>query len=376
MANYYLHFNEDLEQSYPYWHIGALGKARLDHEHAARDIGFREIDAFVYDWETEPDEVLDARFDGIFAGLKRNDNVVVAWPILPTRPNRWVQKMIQHIHHFGAKLIFWFDDVETWRHPAQLPANATAADFEHYKNTDALAVEARFIALADGVILHSPQMRDRLAKQLAIAGLELPAAKSYVGPGGYFADYYQEPRQNHQGLDYSGSLYKAQFLLQLPNTVHVHAFGDVPPDFPEDKGDVVDFAGYVDPEAIVHMLKGSFGLVWDSETYPGVTGVLGDYVRYNTPTKVGQYLAANEPIIVWSQSALADFVVANHVGYAIDDLTQLPQIVNETSDETYAQLQGDVQRISPLIRSGFYFQDALFDVIRQVQDRWHPQYRN
>lgn len=373
MANYYLHFNENLNQTYPYWHIGAVGKARLDRERAAREIGFSEIDAFAYHWDDEPTDILRARFDGIFAGLKRDDNVVIEWPILPFRTNRWLQMMIDKIRVFQAKIIFWIDDVNSWRELPKLPADATAADFDQYKDTDALNVEARFIAQGDGVIVHSVPMRERLANQLAIAGKKLPAAISYQGPGAYYADYYQDPRQNHQGLDYSGSLYKAHFLLDLPSVVKVHAFGDVPPEFPDDKGDVIDFAGYIDPEAIVHLLKGSFGLVWDSETYPGVTGALGNYVRYNTPTKVGQYLAANEPIIIWAESPLAAFVQENHIGYAIDDLTQLPHIVNETSDEEYGHLQENVQRISPLIRSGFYVKKALFDVIQQVQDKWRPQ---
>ncbi|EGF47082.1 beta-1,6-galactofuranosyltransferase, partial [Lacticaseibacillus rhamnosus MTCC 5462] len=70
----------------------------------------------------------------------------------------------------------------------------------------------------------------------------------------------------------------------------------------------------VDPEAIPHMLEGSFGLVWDSDAYPDVVGRWGEYERYNTPAKFPMYLSANEPVIVWSQAATAPFVEANQIG--------------------------------------------------------------
>ncbi|WP_125570319.1 glycosyltransferase [Lacticaseibacillus songhuajiangensis] len=372
MTFYYLHFNESTTPNhFPFWHYGAIGKANHDHEQALEHIGFKRIDAFTYDWPSEPDNVLDARLDGIFAGLKINDVVIVTWPIRPTRANSWLQKLFDRIKAFGAKLVFWIDDVETWRHESKLPAGLTPANAGPYMDTEALGIEAHFIAQADGLILHSPQMRERLAAQLALAGKQMPSAVSYIGPGGNLASVYQPTRQNGQGLDYSGSLHKAQFLLELPNTIKVHVFGDVPPDFPEAKRQVVDFKGWMDPEAVVHSLTGSFGLDWAADSYPQVDSVLGEYERYNTPSKFAQYLAADEPVIVWDQSALAPFVTANHLGFAIPDLTALPAIIQDTTDSEYAAIVANVQGIGPLIRSGFYFQQAALDVIRQVLDKWH-----
>ncbi|EGF47505.1 beta-1,6-galactofuranosyltransferase [Lacticaseibacillus rhamnosus MTCC 5462] len=102
------------------------------------------------------------------------------------------------------------------------------------------------------------------------------------------------------------------------------------------------------------MLEGSYGLVWDSESFPDVVGSLGQYERYNTPAKFPMYLSANEPVIVWSEASTANFVKDNDVGLVIDSLDELPQAVASVTEDQYRKMIANIERISPLIRDGSF----------------------
>lgn len=367
MTTYMLHLNSSLAPDYPFWNIGgALAKCHFDREVFAQQIGIHLLQAFMYQWQDEPASSLRPRMDGIFGGLKQNDIVVVQWPLVQS--DVWVQAMIDTVHHFGAKVIFLIDDMTSWRSLAMLPAQMTPAESAHYKTTYPYTEEIHFLKQADGLIVHSKAMEARLRAQAALSGDKLCTSVTSYGPSGYVCNYFQAARQPDQGIDYAGTLTKARFLLSLPKTIKIRAFGTLPEDMAKQSKKVanVTFKGTVDPEAIVQMLSGSYGLVWDSDTYPQVAGLFGEYERYNTPAKFPMYLAANEPVIVWSGSALANFVTDNHIGLVLDDLAQLPGKISQIEAEDYKRIVANAEKIGGLIRSGYYLKKALLDIQAQV----------
>ncbi|EGF47117.1 beta-1,6-galactofuranosyltransferase, partial [Lacticaseibacillus rhamnosus MTCC 5462] len=82
-------------------------------------------------------------------------------------------------------------------------------------------------------------------------------------------------------MDYAGALHKAKFLQQLSADFKLNIYGAGPKDQVFAKNRAIRLHKRVDPEAIPHMLEGSFGLVWDSDAYPDVVGRWGEYERYN-----------------------------------------------------------------------------------------------
>lgn len=104
-----------------------------------------------------------------------------------------------------------------------------------------------------------------------------------------------------------------------------------------------------DHEALTHQLEGSFGLVWSSDSFPGVTGILGDYEKYNLPHKLSMYLAADEPVIVYKDSAAADFVLKNGIGLVISDLRQIEKEFNKMDEEKYQKIFQNTHRIGSLV---------------------------
>lgn len=369
MTMHMLHLNDTTQNWWErLWDVGAIGKARHDREIYAQQIGVRLIDAFIYHWTDEPRQTRDARFDGIFAGLKRGDIVFVQWEVIFDE-NQWIQDMINRIHVFGAKLVFIVDDIMTWRLTNYMPEKPDPKDYPKYQNWREVTFENHFLAQAQGLILQSHHMATRLAAQFAVSGQKLPPV-TYYGPYGYSTVYYSHPRQLGHGVDYAGDLNKARFLLHLPTDIRINVFGKLPDDMSDlaTKIPNIHFHDYVDPEAMPTSLHGSFGLIWDSDSYPEVTGSFGDYERYNSPAKMSTYLAANEPIIIWRQSPFAPWVEANHIGIVIDNLAQLPDKLKAIDDKAYEEMTHNVGLIGELVRNGKYLKKAISDMELALDD--------
>jgi hypothetical protein len=106
--------------------------------------------------------------------------------------------------------------------------------------------------------------------------------------------------------------------------------------------------------------EGGFGLVWDSETFPGVTGKLGEYTKISYAHKISLYLAANMPIIIWEKAAGAQWIQENHLGFAVKDLNEAWKKINELTIEEYQKIYvPNLIKMGQKIRSGLFVKKAL-----------------
>ena len=55
-------------------------------------------------------------------------------------------------------------------------------------------------------------------------------------------------------------------------------------------------------------MEGNWGLVWDGNSIDTCSGNFGEYLRLNAPFKFSLYLAAKRPVVVWRESAMAEYV--------------------------------------------------------------------
>lgn len=360
-----LHFNQNNDPtSYPRWTSLASGKAIHDRETFAQELGAKLVYADTNIPADEPAESLQARVDTVCAGLERDDIFMLHWPLeFDNKP--WLEALIPAIHAREAKLVFIVDDIQSWRRGNEIPEDVQPADYDQYKNALGVDNEGHFLPMADGLILLSEPMMQRLAVLFHIAGNEMPAAVTYGGPGGFRTTYFQKAREYGKGLDYAGSLHKAMYVFAIRG-IHVSVFGafsdlDLP--------DNIEMMHWIDPEATPSVLHNSFGLIWDSDTYPTVTGNFGKYERYNTPAKFDLYLAANEPVILWDQSPLAKFVEDNDIGFAVSTLEGLADKVNAIDKPHYDTMVQNATRIGGLIRSGYYIKQAILDMQGKLLDR-------
>ena len=69
------------------------------------------------------------------------------------------------------------------------------------------------------------------------------------------------------------------------------------------------------------------------------SGNTGEYLKYNNPHKLSLYMASGLPVIVWKKSAIAEFVLSNNVGIAVDSIFEIKDNINKITDEQYADMR-------------------------------------
>lgn len=113
-----------------------------------------------------------------------------------------------------------------------------------------------------------------------------------------------------------------------------------------------------DPSKIInnchHLI---YGLVWDGVSIDTCSGDFGEYLRFNNPHKISLYLALGIPVIVWSKSAMSDFVRENQCGICVESLTEINSLIE--SKEKYFIYAKNARVVSEKIRNGFYLSHAL-----------------
>lgn len=161
-------------------------------------------------------------------------------------------------------------------------------------------------------------------------------------------------------LDPNKCGYIYEFVKKNPE-VRVSLFGGNYMNDNSNKNSV--YKGSFLPENITGELDGAFGIVWDGYTARSCLGNTGNYLRYNNPHKTSMYLAAGIPVIVWKEAAIAQFIIDNEVGIAVESLENLADELNQITEERYAAMTQNARTIGERLRNGYYFQKAMNQVI-------------
>ena len=107
-------------------------------------------------------------------------------------------------------------------------------------------------------------------------------------------------------------------------------------------------------------------MVWDGAVAETCGGNTGEYLRYNNPHKASLYLSSGIPVIIWKESAIADFVLSHKAGIAVSSLFELEDAIRAVSAEEYAEMQSNAAKLSEKLRSGYYFCKALDESLNRL----------
>lgn len=137
--------------------------------------------------------------------------------------------------------------------------------------------------------------------------------------------------------------------------------------FDEDMAnDRMNYCGSFAPEVLPGELDGDFGLVWDGPSEDSCRGNTGEYLRYNNPHKASLYLASGLPVMVWSQAAIADFILRHHAGIVVDSLDEAEDAIRGISDSEYAEMCGNARTVGKELREGTYFRMAFGECLEKL----------
>ena len=125
----------------------------------------------------------------------------------------------------------------------------------------------------------------------------------------------------------------------------------------------VKYHGSFLPEELPSNINSAFGLVWDGADINTCCGEFGNYLRFNNPHKLSLYMATGIPVIVWDQSAVADFVEKNNLGIRVSDLNDLDNKLSNISIESYNDMVQNVKLIQEKVLDGGYFKTALSKIM-------------
>lgn len=235
------------------------------------------------------------------------------------------------------------------------------------KNTKAILKDEKILALADVITCHNNSMMNEMIKMGRDESKLLP-----LGIFDYLLD--EEPKvvpNLVEGVIIAGLLdrNKSEYLYhldELQGTCKFNLFGLYFSGQGMYTKDQVEYHGSFPANELHKHLRGGFGLVWDGTSTKTCAGTVGQYLKYNNPHKASAYLAAGFPLIVWDESALADFVENNGIGICVSSLQDMEKKVTALTDGDYEKMVKNAKFIGEKIRNGYFTKKVVDSMIKQV----------
>lgn len=325
-------------------------KARVDIRNIASELGFRAVR--IHNSVGKDDDVVgrcsklqvEREWKEFYNMLPQNAFVLLQHPFPMEQPerNRMLMKMKEEK---GARFISVVHDVEQLR--------------VVYDSAYRLAEYKLMLQIADVLIVHNERMKSFFIEK-GVPKHRLITLKIF--------DYIYTEEMNKAKFDRSItiagnlSLWKSPYVAKLGELapMRIHLYG---PYYSKDLLDNVPqnivYHGAFPPEEVPKLMEKGFGLVWDGEDLDTCSGATGNYLRYNNPHKLSMYLASGLPVVVWAESAEAEFVKENGLGLVIHSLFELSNELDHIDEIKYEQYLQAVRVVSKAIRSGQFIRQAI-----------------
>lgn len=246
-----------------------------------------------------------------------------------------------------------------------------ACTFAHWKKAKVVAVihdlgvfrrhkltpeqENKRLSKTDFLIAHNETMKQHLIDQgfkNTIVSLEIFDYLSEVEPKAYTTPH------KPWSVVYAGGLHKwrTPFLYKLQPHMKQWQMELYGPGFEEDenKNEKLHYHGNLKPEELMRQVEADFGLVWDGSSLDECDGDWGTYLKINNPHKTSFYIRAGIPVIVWTQAAMKPFILENGLGFAVDSLRQIDEVLAHLTTEDYLKMREAAARYAVLLEQGHF----------------------
>ena len=355
MALYYIKENLDLSEERK---KNARSKARADVEGILDQLGYRPINVPASSVERTISKHLDVarKWKAALDFLNSGDILAIQFPII--NHSVLLVFILRDLKKRGVVTVLITHDIETLR-------LARVGGGKARWKIRRLLEEVGAMKTAGAIIVHNDRMKERLCRfGVSEDRMTSLGIFDYLIPGSAEEDLICRDSRTDPVI-IAGNLErkKCGYLYALPDCREYNLYGI---GYEDQRKKWIHYFGSFTPEELPLILRGSFGLIWDGEAADTCTGVFGEYLKINNPHKTSLYLASGHPVIVWSQSAMADFVLTNEVGIAVDSLYDLDEAIGKVSEEEYARMCRNAEEISRKLRSGFYLSTALKKAIAKA----------
>ena len=77
-------------------------------------------------------------------------------------------------------------------------------------------------------------------------------------------------------------------------------------------------------------------------------------MKFNNPHKTSLYITTGLPILIWREAAMAQFIVKNKLGVAIDSLVNMDEILDSITDDEYRIMRENALKMGKDLKNGKY----------------------
>lgn len=329
-------------------------KARDDVDVILENNGFKGLEICMPETDRESQNVMQKAayhfklskvWDECLSVTGRGDILVIQFPIV--NHSVLLSSSIRKARKRGVRIILLIHDLEILR--------AAIRGTTSRKEKIRLRLEEEsLLKSCDGIIVHNISMKKKLAS------MGVPSSKMTVlGIFDYLIPEAGYARTRRDGpVVIAGALrpHKAGYAYHLPEGIEYNLYGV---GYEADPRTGVNYLGSFEPDKLPEVMEGSFGLVWDGETTQTCSGIYGEYLRINDPHKASLYLASGLPVIIWSEAALAPYIMKNGCGIIVDSIEEIPNRLSKMTDEEYETIRENTMKISRRLRAGKYTERAL-----------------
>lgn len=226
--------------------------------------------------------------------------------------------------------------------------------------------DIRFLKNFDYIIVHNETMKDFLIKN----GLDKNKLINQEIGNNLSNEFIVPKRTLSKTLVFSGNLSKSNFLFKFDNEnvvsykINLYGIGFNK----EDENKILKYKGSYSSEEIVKVLDGSFGLIWDGDSIDTCSGLYGEYTKINNPSKFSQYIVAGLPVIAWKEAAVAKIIKKYNIGFVVNDLVEIDDILNNIDKKTYQDYLCNVMKLRKKVMVGYHFKSAIKRVIDILEE--------
>lgn len=321
---------------------GTATKAQNDVTNIVRrDLQYGELGIYCYMVESDSEEMLRTRLDGIISSVGSGDVVVLQ---TPTWNNMlFEEKLMDKLNaRVGAKKIVFIHDViplmfQNWVVPF-------SRYIDLYNRADLLIAPSQ--AMVDFLRSNGLTVKKVVIQRMWDCVLSVDSARR---------------PQFKKVLNFAGNPNKDAKLafvrewkydnVQLAVTVDNG-------DWAQDKN--IRFLGWFNNDNLLAEAlrnSGGFGLLWSENPY------WREYMKKNASYKFSTYLAAGIPVIVPSGIAEEETVIRKNLGLVVDSLDEAVERIEQMSEDEYNKMVESVESVAYLLREGYFTKKALTDAV-------------
>ncbi len=303
----------------------------------AHQLGYREMGIYRYNADAERNEILSARLDGIIAGLRWNNDIVVcqfpSW-----NGTRFDLALVERIKTYRCRVIIFIQDVQ-------------ALMFE--SNRYLLPALVDLYNRAEVLIVPSHAMKKFLLENGVREDMKVVVQEIWdYTTSIHFTALPKFKREIH----FAGNPEKFLFPNKWDCDILLKLYSDKPC-----TGKNVQGMGWMDSSTLLlELAKGGFGLLWYGDNF------WRQYMSYNNSMKLSTYLAAGIPVIVPQGISNQYLIEKNRLGIVVNSLEEAVERVKDITEQEYQEYVDCVGRFAMLLRNGYFTKKLLVEAVHAL----------